>query len=245
MIAATQTGLLLLVLGSVVLLLAVGALALRGRAKAREIEIPRGMRPGPSDADLETPVLTKLQGWGVLLVAFFVIWVPATWLMEPSNNLSQERALLTQSVARGKHAVQNYSEENQTGVGCVRCHGPELRGALILNTATGTPLQTPNLTTVCGGPWTGHPMIYSMKDIYTVLYQGRGIMPAWSLRFAGALQDQQINDILNYVVSIQDETKVPFEHNVCINPDATKAAIDEFLNGDITKKPYPANAQQP
>ena len=24
-----------------------------------------------------------------------------------------------------------------------------------------------------------------------------------------------------------------------------KAAIDEFLNGDITKKPYPANAQQP
>ena len=84
-----------------------------------------------------------------------------------------------------------------------------------------------------------------MKDIYTVLYQGRGIMPSWSLRFAGALQDQQINDILNYVVSIQDETKVPFEHNVCINPDATKAAIDEFLNGDITKKPYPANAQQP
>ena len=113
MIAATQTGLLLLVLGSVVLLLAVGALALRGRAKAREIEIPRGMRPGPSDADLETPVLTKLQGWGVLLVAFFVIWVPATWLMEPSNNLSQERALLTQSVARGKHAVQNYSEEDR------------------------------------------------------------------------------------------------------------------------------------
>ena len=78
-----------------------------------------------------------------------------------------------------------------------------------------------------------------------MLYQGRGIMPSWSLRFAGALQDQQINDILNYVVSIQDETKVPFEHNVCINPDATKAAIDEFLHGDITKKPYPPNAQQP
>lgn len=245
MIAASQVGLLLLVGGSVVLLLAVGALALRGRTTPKGIAIPRGMRPGPSDADLETPVLTKLQGWGVLLVAFFVIWVPATWLMEPSNNLSQERALLTHSVARGKHAVQAFSEENQTGVGCVRCHGPELRGALILNTATGTPLQTPNLTTVCGGPWAGHPMIYSMKDVYTVLYQGRGIMPSWSLRYAGALQDQQINDILNYVVSIQDETKVPFEHNVCINPDATKAAVDEFLNGDITKKPYPANAQQP
>ena len=52
MIAASQTGLLLLVLGSVVLLLAIGALALRGRAGAREIPIPRGMRPGPSDADL-------------------------------------------------------------------------------------------------------------------------------------------------------------------------------------------------
>ncbi|MFM8998570.1 MAG: c-type cytochrome [Actinomycetota bacterium] len=242
MLALTASqGVLLLVAGSVLLLLALGALVLRGRRRSEEIEIPRGMRPGPSDADLETPVLTKLQGWGVLLVAFFVIWVPATWLFEPNTNLTQERDLLTDSIRRGKHSVQNFSEENQAGVGCVRCHGPEMRGALILNTATGTPLQTPNITTVCGGPWTGHPAIYSLNDLYEVLNKGRGIMPSWSIRYAGALDDQQINDIVNYIVSFQDETQVPFEKNVCINPDATRAAVDEFLNGDVTKKPPAAN----
>ncbi len=51
------------------------------------------MRPGPSDAALETPLLQKLMGWGVVLVAFFVIWIPFTWLREPSENLKQEEAL--------------------------------------------------------------------------------------------------------------------------------------------------------
>jgi hypothetical protein len=33
---------------------------------------------------------------------------------------------------------------------------------------------------------------------------------------------------VNYIVSIQDKSQVPFNHNVCINPDATKAAVEEF-----------------
>jgi hypothetical protein len=42
-------------------------------------------------------------------------------------------------------------------------------------------------------------------------------MPSWSVKFAGSLDDQQINDIVNYILSIQ---KVPFKDNVCINPQA-------------------------
>jgi hypothetical protein len=199
------------------------------------------MRPGPSDADLETPLLNKLQGWGVLLVVFFVIWVPMTWLFEPDRNLSQEQALLTNSIERGAADVQLFTEENQGGIGCVRCHGPELHGSQIIDTSTGGVIQTPNLTTVCGGPWTGHPLIYSLNDIYATIEQGRGIMPSWSIRFAGALDDQQINDIVNYLVSIQDTTQVTPAHNVCVNPDATKAAVHEFLDDQLSKKPSPTN----
>ena len=66
-------GLILAVGGAIVLLVAGGALLSRGRARRTEEppRIPFAMRPGPSDPDLETPLLTKLQGWGVLLVAFF------------------------------------------------------------------------------------------------------------------------------------------------------------------------------
>lgn len=246
MVALTQAqGVVLAIGGAIFLLVAGGVLFLRGRRKEPVPDIPRAMRPGPSDPDLETPLLHKLQGWGVLLVAFFVVWVPATWLFEPDRNLAQEEALLTDSVTRGEHAVQEFTEENQAGVGCVRCHGPELRGAVIADPATGTPLQTPNLTTVCGGPFTGHPLIYGLRDIYTVIEQGRfQIMPSWSIRFAGALNDQQINDIVNYIVSIQDESEVPFERNLCINPEAQTAAVEEFLDGDITKKPNPTDKVQ-
>jgi mono/diheme cytochrome c family protein len=172
-------------------------------------------------------------------VLFFVVWFPATWLLEPGRNLDQERRLLEDSIARGKNAVQAFSEENQGGVGCVRCHGSELKGSLIPNTATGGVIPTPNLTTVCGGPWTGHPAIHSLQDIYTTIEQGRGLMPSWSIKFAGALSDQQINDIVNYIVSIQDETQVPFDKNVCINPDAVKAADEQFPN----KPPATTNAR--
>jgi mono/diheme cytochrome c family protein len=216
-------GLALLIVGGVVALS-------RGRREVGAPDIPAAMRPGPADADLESPLLQKLQGWGVLLVLLFVAWFPATWLFEPSRNLSQEQRLLEDSIARGKNAVQAFTEENQGGVGCTRCHGTDLKGALIPNTATGGVIPTPDLTTICGGPWTGHPAIHSLEDIYTTIEWGRGLMPAWSIETGGALTDQQINDIVNYIVSIQDEAQVPFEKNVCINPDAVKAADEEFPN---------------
>ena len=68
-------GIILAVGGAIFVAIAGGVLILRGRQR-READIPNAMRPGPSDPDLETPLLQKLQGWGVVLVLFFVIWVP-------------------------------------------------------------------------------------------------------------------------------------------------------------------------
>jgi len=244
MLALTQAqGIILAVGGAIFVLVAGPVLILRGRHR-EEADIPNAMRPGPSDPDLETPLLHKLQGWGVLLILFFVIWVPAVWLFEPSINLDQEEALLTESIARGGHEVELFTEENQAGVGCVQCHGSELQGSRILNTATQTVLPTPNLQTVCGGPFTGHPLIYGMRDIVTTIEQGRGLMPSWSIRFEGALGDQQINDLLNYLISIQDEEQVPFEKNLCTNKEAVDAAVDEFLDGIVTDKPSPTDNVQ-
>jgi mono/diheme cytochrome c family protein len=235
-------GIILAVGGAIFVAIAGAVLVLRGRAR-QDADIPNAMRPGPSDRDLETPLLQKLQGWGVVLVLFFVIWMPAVWLFEPEQNLDQDQDLIDDAIARGAAAVELFTEENQGGVGCVQCHGPTLEGSFIPNTLTpddpNDVTPTPNLTTVCAGPFNGHPLIYGLKDIYTTIDQGRGLMPSWSIRYAGALGDQQINDIVNYLVSIQDEEEVPFEHNVCTNPEAVDAAVEEFLNGDLTKKPNP------
>ena len=85
---------ILLVLGVVFVLAAGAALVLRSRVtREPSPDIPPAMEPGPSDPALETPLLQKLQGWGVVLMAFFVVWLPYNWLIEPSTNLKQEEAL--------------------------------------------------------------------------------------------------------------------------------------------------------
>jgi mono/diheme cytochrome c family protein len=235
MLALTPTyGIVIAGVGVALLIVGGAVVAARGRRKAEAPDIPNAMRPGPSDPDLETPLLQKLQGWGVLLVVFFVVWIPATWIFEPGQNLSQEERLLEDSVARGEAGVEAFTEENQGGVGCVRCHGSELKGGQILGAATGEGAQpiinTPDLTTVCGGPWTSHFAIHGLDDVYATIEQGRAgtQMPSWSIKYAGALTDQRINDLVNYIVSIQDESLVPFDRNVCINPEATARADEEF-----------------
>lgn len=225
MLALSDTaGVILLVLGGIFVAAAAAALVLRGRVTREAApDIPPAMEPGPSDSALETPLLQKLQGWGVVLVTFFVIWLPYTWLIEPSTNLEQEEALKTEAIDRGRRSVELFTEENQLGVGCVRCHGPELRGGVIA--FQGGYVYPPDLTTICGGPNTGHNQILSLDDIYTTLNEGRiaAGMPSWSIRYEGALDDQQINDIVNYLVFMSSEN-VPEDQNVCVNPDAVKAA---------------------
>jgi len=238
MLAATNTGgILLLVLGGALVLTAGLALYLRGRSKEQAADIPRGMRPGPSDAALETPLLQKLMGWSVVLVAFFAIWIPFTWLREPSSNLRQEEELKTQAIERGSRAMLLFSEENQLGVGCVRCHGPELRGGVIQ--AGDGYAYPPNLTNICAGNLgnPAHAAIASIDDIYQVLYEGRNAMPSWSIRNQGALDDQQINDIVNYLVDMSSQN-VPFEDNVCLNPDAVDRATQKAKDaGTILEQP--------
>ncbi|HXF36664.1 MAG TPA: c-type cytochrome [Actinomycetota bacterium] len=219
MVALTQAqGIILAIGGAVLLAVAALYLGLRERP-VRGADIPRAMRPGPSDADLETPLLERLQGWGVLLVAFFVVWVPLVWLRDPTANLAQERELRERSVERGRLSVLPFTEENQLGVGCTRCHGPELRGGLPVQIGvdeeTGQPRVnlSANLQTVC--------QRRTVEEIRTTIEQGRpeAGMPSWSIRYQGALDDQQISDIVLYLVELSKE-HVPFEQNKCLNPAA-------------------------
>jgi mono/diheme cytochrome c family protein len=220
---STTAGIGLAIAGALITVAAIAGLALRQRTRETGPDIPDALKPGPSDAALETPLLQKLQGWSVVMLAFFVIWVPATWIFEPSTNLNQEHELKELALDRGARSVLLFSEENQLGVGCVRCHGPDLSGGIIQTGATFA--FPPDLTTLCGGPSAGHSAIYSTEDIYQVIAEGRNAMPSWSIRFEGALDDQQINDIVVYLVDLSSKNVEP-QDNVCLNEEASAAALE-------------------
>jgi len=226
MFALTSSQLLAFVLIGVAIVLALGFIAYqsKGHVKPRGApDIPPAMQPAPSDADLEKSRLEKLQGYGVAFVVLFAVLLPLVWLKEPANNQAQEDALLQQSIERGAQSVQLFSEENQLGVGCVRCHGdnPVLGGGV--NLYNGVRVNVPPLNTVCAGPNIPiHSAIHNIDDVRQTIMRGRAgtDMPSWSVRFQGALDDQQIQDILNYIVSIQDPKQVKPSWNVCTNTKA-------------------------
>src|SRR5688500_4380221 len=159
---STTAGIGLLIAGALITVAAIAGLALRQRTRETGPDIPDALRPGPSDAALETPLLQKLQGWSVVMLAFFVLWIPATWIFEPSTNLNQEHELKELALDRGARSVLPFSEENQLGVGCVRCHGPELTGGIIPLADNFT--VAPNLTNICGVPSAGHAASYSTEE---------------------------------------------------------------------------------
>ena len=198
------------------------------RRPARPPEIPPAMQPGPADEVLERSMFERLLGWNVLFVLFFAAWIPVLWLREPSQNIADELDLVTRAVHRGRQWFLPSSPENPTGFGCANCHGMNAEGGTTRFTTEAGELvpnfPVPPLRNVCGGPNTGHPLIKSIDDIRNTIMQGRPgtPMPSWSVQFAGPMNDQQIEDLIRYLVSIQEG--VPEDQNVCTNPQAAAAA---------------------
>jgi hypothetical protein len=227
-LAALSTGKAILVgvASGIVLVIAIIAAAATVRRPRRspELDIPPGMKPGPSDPDLEKPLLEKLQLWGILLVVAMALGTGAVFLTEPATNKSDTELMLAQSVERGHLTTLPGNEENQLGFNCERCHGPGLHGGL--NVFNGSVVIVPNLQTVCGGAAFGHPLIKSLDDVVNTIAQGRDgtDMPSWSVRYKGAMDDQQIEDVVNYLLAIQGPIgHVPDDQNVCLHPQTSPA----------------------
>jgi cytochrome c553 len=209
LLAALSTGraILIGIASGVVLVIAViGAQASLRRPRRRaELDIPAGMKPGPSDPDLETPILVKLYVWSTMLVVAIALSTAAVFYTEPETNKNDTALLLEQSVLRGHLTTLPGTEENQLGFNCVRCHGPGLHGGQ--NLYNSNVVAVPDLRIACNH--------LTIDQIVQTIAQGRPgtDMPSWSVQFAGAMDDQQIEDVLNYILSIQ---KVPKAQNKCL-----------------------------
>jgi mono/diheme cytochrome c family protein len=217
-VAALSTGKAILIgiaSGLAVLLVGWASLsAMRRTRRAGGPDIPPAMRPGPSDPDLEGPILPRLYAWGMVMVIILAISVAGVCINENVTNANDLKVLQADSVERGHLTTLPGSEANQIGFNCQRCHGSGLTGGQ--NVYNNNVVPVPDLTTVCGGEKYGHGLIKSLDDVINTIAQGRTgtDMPSWSVRYAGAMDDQQINDIVNYLLSIQ---KIPAKDNICVS----------------------------
>lgn len=182
--------------------------------------IPPALRPGDPDDVLETSRLTKVIRWGLIISVFFAAFLPFYWFREPQRMQAKEESYDEESIERGEkyYALRTdpvTGEENLAGKECARCHGVKAEGGTndFLNPDTGqrSLVQVPELQGVFARYEEPPPGFEDARTfIYETIERGRPgtDMPTWGNKFGGPLTEQEIDDIVNWLESIQDKTKL-------------------------------------
>ena len=175
----------------------------REKARAAGPSAPPSRRPGPTDEALEGPLLERYQVAGVALTVFLAVLLPFLYLREPARQEAAASKELKESVRLGKATFEEF---------CSRCHGDQAQGGVVrryvtpgVKGAKPTDVQAPNLHEI----YQRHPDEDVATVAWTAIQKGRPPtpMPTWGIRYGGPMNDQQITDLVNYILSIQGDDK--------------------------------------
>ncbi len=176
----------LAVVGGVAWLAFLGVSALRARGKE---EVAPNLAPGRTDEDLETRQLERAQKAAALFSAIMAIGLPLYFLGEEQRQESFVEQFSEESVARGERLVEQF--------GCFVCHGAggSGGGAAYIEKRLGvsTTWFAPSLDDIL--------YRYEPDEVNFWITYGRPNtpMPAWGVAGGGAMNEQQVADIVNYL----------------------------------------------
>jgi mono/diheme cytochrome c family protein len=181
-----------------------------------ELEIAPNRKQYFDDDAMEGPRLTKYLWWAFAMLAITAVGLPLYWLREPfrQRGAGLDRGMAYfehKAVERGKAAFQtspgNPPTPHEPHYGCETCHGGEGVGGQAMYTfqdpanPDAPPRQVqweaPALNTVM--------LRYRKEEVRNILVYGRSgtPMPGWGIEGGGALNDQQIDDLIAYLEDIQ------------------------------------------
>lgn len=186
-----------------------------------EMELAPNRRPYFDDDALEGQRLDRALLAGLVLMVIVAVGLPLYWAREPSRQEGAVRGFDERAVHRGFILFQPSGspvpEGNIGHFGCGGCHGTDGQGGST-NYVMPDPLdatkpprvvswQVPALNTAL--------LRFSKDEVKTILVYGRANtpMPAWGVMGGGPMNDQQIDDLVAYIDSIQlDPAKVRKEN---------------------------------
>lgn len=199
------TVLILAVVSAIFLFFALIVMISSAREKARAAgpSAPPSRRPGPADEALEGPLLEKYQVAGVALTVFLAVLLPFLYLREPVRQRAAADKELSESVRLGHATFEEF---------CARCHGDQAQGGTVkryvtpgVKGAKPTDVAAPDLREI----HSRHPDEDVGAVAWEAIQKGRppSPMPTWGVRYGGPMNDQQITDLVNYLLSIQSDDK--------------------------------------
>jgi mono/diheme cytochrome c family protein len=199
------TVLILAVVSAIFLFFALIIVISSAREKARQAgpSAPPSRRPGPTDEALEGPLLEKYQVAGVALTVFLAVLLPFLYLREPVRQRAAASKELSESVRLGHATFEEF---------CARCHGDQAQGGVVkryvnpaVKNAKPADVPAPDLREIHSRWPDDNPATVAWEAIQ----KGRppSPMPTWGVRYGGPMNDQQITDLVNYLLSIQSDDK--------------------------------------
>lgn len=161
-------------------------------------DIPLAMRPYHSDEELESTAMERAMAWGVALSLFSGVFLAVYWMIEPARINDQMDAYYEQDVSAGRVAFVN---------NCATCHGTEAQGGSAPNPYGDAPWPAPRLNNI-EARYADSAIVTDVEDFITqTLIRGRPGTPmaAWRSDYNGPMNDFQINEIVRYLLSIQQD----------------------------------------
>jgi len=163
-----------------------------------ELELAANLKPYYADDELETKKLDRALTAGLAGLVLVGVGLPAYWLAEPGRQEGAVEQFEKTFVGRGEEL---YTE----GAQCASCHGPAGVGGV----ASQTILDDENEFVAqvnWKAPALNNVMLrYDEEEVYYILEYGRPYspMPAWGEGGGGPLTEQQLENIIAYLQSIQ------------------------------------------
>lgn len=211
----------------------------RGRKEVgAEIELAPNRKPYYDDDELETRKLDRTLALGAITLGVIGVALPLYWLAEPGRQDDAVQTYNESFISRGE-------ELYDTGAQCAACHGPKGVGGVAAYTIT-----APNGDFVAQVDWQAPALDtvlyrYSRDEVKYILQYGRPFspMPAWGAEGGGPLTDQQLDNLIDYLQSIQlpatevraaveeelAETCAPDDAGNCTLPDGEFATLGEAI----------------
>ncbi|MGI8662802.1 MAG: c-type cytochrome [Acidimicrobiales bacterium] len=186
-----------------------------------ELEVAANRKPYYSDEELEGPKLDRTLTVALLMLLVVAVGLPFYWLMEPGRQSNAKTDFDDRFVAAG---AKMFAPTADGGFNCAGCHGAKGVGASTdynLTLPDGTikvvSWKAPALNTVL--------LRYSRDEVLFILTYGRPFspMPAWGVTGGGPLNDQQLQNLIDYLESIQ------------LSPDQAQQAARDNLAEVMTK----------
>jgi mono/diheme cytochrome c family protein len=191
-----------------------------------EIELASNRKPYLDDETLESRKLDASLGIGLVTLAVIAVALPMYWLAEPGRQDGAKEGAQETAVKRGEELFNQF---------CSGCHAKGAVGGVtqyVLTDSDGNYIDTvdwkvPALNTVL--------FRFSKEEVTFVVTYGRGStpMPAWGLAGGGAMNEQQVSNVVDYLESIQlSEEDARAEVHQGLVDAYTKKAVDQALADD-------------